>query len=246
LDSGAVAKVEHESTPPRLEFRDVRRHFEVGDEVVRAVDGVSLRIEAGEMVALYGPSGSGKSTLLSIAAALERPDGGGVFVKGVDVTELSEREASLYRMHVLGWVGQESDLIDGASAVENAAFKMVSAGRQVLQARREAASLLKAVGFGQRLDQRAETLSMGERQRVMIARALSMDPQVVLADEPTGNLDSRRTHEILDLLRATTHDRQMATLVVTHDAQAQEYADRVYTLRDGVLLDFRTERGPGR
>jgi putative ABC transport system ATP-binding protein len=235
-------KVDPDSATPLLEFRDVRRYFELGDEVVRAVDGVSLRIEAGEMVALYGPSGSGKSTLLNIAAALERPDAGGVFVNGVDVTKLSEREASSYRMHLLGWVGQESDLIDGATAVENAAFKMVSAGRQVLQARREAASLLKVVGFGQRLGQRAETLSMGERQRVMIARALSMAPQVVLADEPTGNLDSGRTHEILDLLRSMTHERQMATLVVTHDVQAMDYADKVYSLTDGVLRDVEPER----
>jgi putative ABC transport system ATP-binding protein len=206
---------------------------------------VSLRIEAGEMVALYGPSGSGKSTLLNIAAALERPDAGGVFVNGLDVTKLSEKDASRYRMHLLGWVGQETDLIDGASAIENAAFKLVSAGRPILQARREAAALLKAVGFGQRLDQRSETLSMGERQRVMIARALSMSPQVLLADEPTGNLDSRRTHEIFDLLRTTTHERQMATLVVTHDAQAQDYADTLYTLRDGVLDVLQPEQAPG-
>jgi ABC-type lipoprotein export system ATPase subunit len=168
-----------------------------------------------------------------------------VLVNGLDVTKLSEKDASRYRMHLLGWVGQETDLIDGASAIENAAFKMVSAGRPILQARREAAALLKSVGFGQRLDQRAETLSMGERQRVMIARALSMSPQVVLADEPTGNLDSRRTHEIFDLLRTKTHERRMATLVVTHDAQAQDYADTVYALRDGVLKDLQPEQAPG-
>jgi putative ABC transport system ATP-binding protein len=173
-----------------LEFRSVHRHFRVGGEVVRAVDGVSLRIEAGEMVALYGPSGSGKSTLLRIAAGIEPADAGGVFVRGVDVTTLPERLASDYRMNTLGWVDQQSDLIDGASAVDNAAFKLLCAGRRLRSARREAASLLEAVGFGQRLDQRAETLSMGERQRVMIARALSMKPQVLLADEPTGNLDS--------------------------------------------------------
>jgi putative ABC transport system ATP-binding protein len=245
-DRAPFLAAEQDNATPLLEFRDVRRHFEIGDEVVRAVDGVSLRIDAGELVALYGPSGSGKSTLLNIAAALERPGAGGVFVNGVDVTKLSEKDASRYRMHLLGWVGQESDLIDGASAVENAAFKLICAGHPVLQARRDAASLLKAVGFGQRLGQRAETLSMGERQRVMIARALSMDPQVVLADEPTGNLDSRRTHEIFDLLRTMTHERRMATLIVTHDVQARDYADEVYTLKDGVLHDFEPERSPDR
>jgi putative ABC transport system ATP-binding protein len=228
-----------------LEFCDVRKHFEVGGDLVRAVDGVSLRIDAGELVALYGPSGSGKSTLLNIAAGMERADGGAVLVGGVDVTTLSEKQAADYRMHVLGWVNQESDLLDSASAIDNAAFKLICAGRPLRQARRDAAALLQAVGFGHRMSQRAETLSMGERQRVMIARALSMDPRVVLADEPTGNLDSRRTHEILSLLQTTTHDRRMATLLVTHDEHAMGYADKVYTLRDGVLHEAGPERMSG-
>jgi putative ABC transport system ATP-binding protein len=239
--TGAVrASTGADPPDPALELRDVRRHFRIGDEVVRAVDGVSLRIDAGVMVALYGPSGSGKSTLLRIAAGIEPADAGGVFAGGVDITTLTDRQASDYRMHTLGWVDQQSDLIDGASAVDNAAFKLLCAGRRLRSARREAASLLTAVGFGQRLDQRAETLSMGERQRVMIARALSMAPRVLLADEPTGNLDSRRTHEILDLLRAMTHERRMATLLVTHDEQAVDYADKVYVLKDGLLHDGRT------
>jgi putative ABC transport system ATP-binding protein len=237
----------HAAQPPAaavLEFREVRRHFAIGDEVVRAVDGVSLQIDSGVLVALYGPSGSGKSTLLRIAAGIETADDGAVLVDGVDVTALSAREASDYRMNVLGWVGQESDLIDGATAIDNAAFKLICAGRKVREARRAAASLLDAVGFSQRLEQRAETLSMGERQRVMIARALSMDPRVVLADEPTGNLDSRRTHQVLQLLRATTHQRGMATLLVTHDEHAMEYADKVYALQDGVLRELPTEQRP--
>lgn len=230
--------------PPLLEFRGVRKHYRSGDEVVRAVDGVSLTVDAGELVALYGPSGSGKSTLLRIAAGIEPPDGGGVFVKGRDVTALSGQDAADYRMYVLGWINQESDLLDGASALDNAATKQLVAARSLRRARRSVAPLLEELGLGQRLGHRADTLSMGERQRVMIARALSLDPQVVLADEPTGSLDSRRSHEVLGLLQEATRARQMATLLVTHDEHAVVYADRVYTLQDGVLYDAGPEAVP--
>jgi putative ABC transport system ATP-binding protein len=223
------------SSPPLLEFRDVRKYYRTAGETVHAVDGVSLTVEAGELVALYGPSGSGKSTLLRIAAGIDAPDSGGVFVKGRDITALSDKDAAQYRMYVLGWVNQTSDLLDGASALDNAATKQLVAAGSLRQARRLVAPLLEELGLGQRLRHRVDTLSMGERQRVMIARALSVDPQVVLADEPTGNLDSRRTHEILGLLQAQTRTRQMATLLVTHDEHAIAYADKVYTLQDGVL-----------
>jgi putative ABC transport system ATP-binding protein len=228
-----------ETTPrsgsPLLEFRDVHKHYRSGSEVVRAVDGVSFTVGAGELVALYGPSGSGKSTLLRIAAGIDAPDSGGVFVNGRDITVLSDRDAAQYRMYVLGWINQASDLLDGASALDNAAVKQLVAVRSLRRARRNVAPLLEELGLGQRLKHRADTLSMGERQRVMIARALSVDPRVVLADEPTGSLDTRRSHEVLALLRDATHTRQMATLLVTHDEHAIAYADRVYTLQDGVL-----------
>ncbi|HMJ33887.1 MAG TPA: ABC transporter ATP-binding protein [Baekduia sp.] len=212
--------------------------------MVRAVDGLSLTVDAGELVALYGPSGSGKSTLLRIAAAIEPPDAGGVFVKGRDVTALSDKDASDYRMYVLGWINQDSDLLDGASALDNAATKQLVAVRSLRRARRSVAPLLEELGLGLRLEHRADTLSMGERQCVVIARALSLDPQVVLADEPTGSLDTRRSHDVLGLLRAATHARQMATLLVTHDEHAIAYADKVYTLQDGVLRDCGPEAVP--
>jgi putative ABC transport system ATP-binding protein len=234
----AAIRMEHDPALPVLELRDLRRHFHVGDEVVRAVDGVSLAIDAGTVVALYGPSGSGKSTLLRIAAGAEPADSGTVCVGGIDVAALSERDAATYRMHLLGWIDQEPNLIDGGTALDNAAFKLLCAGWSLRDARREATALLAAVGFSQRDRQRADTLSMGERQRVMIARALSLGPRVLLADEPTGNLDTVRTHEVLSLLRAVTHERGMATLLVTHDEAAAEYADRVYHLQDGVLSEL--------
>jgi putative ABC transport system ATP-binding protein len=187
------------------------------------------------MVALYGPSGSGKSTLLRLLAAIERPDAGTIIVDGTDVTAMDERRAAEFRMNVLGWIGQESDLVDGASPVDNAAFKLICAGMKVRDARRRALDALDAVGLAVRRGQTAETLSLGERQRVMIARALSLNPRVLLADEPTGNLDTERTRQVLDLLRTVTHRRGMATILVTHDERAQEYADLVYTLSDGAL-----------
>jgi putative ABC transport system ATP-binding protein len=223
--------------PPLLELRDVRKRYRSGQEFVHAVDGVSLSVEAGELVALFGPSGSGKSTVLRIAAGIEVPDSGGVYVDGEEVSGLSPRDAARYRMHTLGFINQESDLLDGATALDNAATKLVVTTGSWRRARRSVVPLLEGLGLGARLEHRAETLSTGERQRVMIARALSLNPRVLLADEPTGSLDSNRSREVLALLQSETHARGMATVLVTHDLHAIAYADKVYTLQDGVLQD---------
>jgi putative ABC transport system ATP-binding protein len=219
-----------------LEFRDVMKQYRAGGQVVRAVDGVSLEIAPGELVALFGPSGSGKSTLLMIAASVLPPDSGGVYVNGRDVTGLLPREAAAYRMRELGFISQDVELLGGASAVTNAALKLYGMGMRTKAADRRVAKMLEEVGLGARLKHRPDQMSMGERQRVMIVRALSTDPRVVLADEPTGALDSERTADVLGLLRAVTTERSIATLLVTHDAQAAGYADHVYTLRDGMLV----------
>lgn len=229
-----------------LELRELVKHYVSGSEVVRAVDGVSLRIAPGELVALFGPSGSGKSTLLMMAAAVLRPDSGAVLVGGRDVTALSERDAADYRMHELGFVRQSVELLGGASALDNAAIKLLGSGTGARAARRRVAPLLAALGLDHRLDHRPEQLSMGERQRVMIARALSTEPSVLLADEPTGSLDSHRKHETLGLLREMIGQRGIGTLLVTHDAQAVAYADRVLTLEDGVLHDRLPQDAPVR
>jgi len=220
-----------------LELSELVKRFPVGDaEPVSAVDGVSLSIAAGELVALYGPSGSGKSTLLMMAAAVLRPDSGSVLVAGRDVSRLSAGEAARYRMHELGFIRQSLDLIPGASALDNAAVKLLGKPASVREARRKVEPLLRRLGLSERLGHRAEQLSMGERQRVMIARALSTEPKVVLADEPTGSLDSERGAEVLSMLRDLCHARGIAVLLVTHDPEAAAYADRVETLRDGRLL----------
>jgi putative ABC transport system ATP-binding protein len=220
-----------------LELSELVKHYRMGeDEAVRAVDGVSLSIEPGELVALYGPSGSGKSTLLLLIAALLRPDSGRVLLDGREVSALSEDEGARYRLHELGYVDQSLDLLPGARVIENAAIKLWLTDAR--HAERRVKPLLERLGLGERLHHRPHQLSMGERQRVMIARALSTDPKLVLADEPTGNLDTRRGREVLELLRELCRERQMAVLLVTHDPQAVVFADRTHMLSDGRLVNY--------
>ncbi|MDO8187279.1 ABC transporter ATP-binding protein [Conexibacter sp. JD483] len=218
-----------------LELDGLTKHFQSPDgEVVRAVDEVSLSVSAGEIVALYGPSGSGKTTLLKLVAALLPPDAGKVVVNGCEVSGLSGREAAAFRLTEVGLIRQTADFVPGASAIDNAAFKLLGRYR-IKEARHRVEQLMGELGLGERLTHRGSQLSGGERQRVMIARALAIDPALVLADEPTGNLDSRRSEEVLRLLRRLSHERRTATILVTHDPLAARYADRVLELHDGRL-----------
>jgi putative ABC transport system ATP-binding protein len=226
-----------------LELRELVKHYPaVGGEPVRAVDGVSLSVSPGEMVALYGPSGSGKTTLLLMVAALLEPTGGAVLVNGRDVSSLTEQEASRYRLSELGFVRQNFDLLPGVSAIDNAVLKLLKNVRW-REAHSRVRPLLERLGLGERLEHRAEMLSMGERQRVMIARALSTEPRLLLADEPTGSLDSQRSSEVLELLRELCRERDVAIVLVSHDPLAASYADRVLALRDGQLIDYDPVQG---
>lgn len=220
-----------------LELREVVKHYAAGDEVVRAVDGVSLTVAPGELVALYGPSGSGKTTLLLIAAALLELDSGSVSFAGRDISRLSARASAHYRRDEVGFVFQSFHLLAGASTINNAALKLMAGGPSLREAKEIVRPWLERVGLGHRLDQRAGQLSMGERQRVAIARALAGNPRLLLADEPTGSLDSHRTQEVLQLLRDLCREQRIPCLLVTHDLRAQRFADRVLTLRDGHLVD---------
>jgi putative ABC transport system ATP-binding protein len=225
-----------------LELRDLVKHYPaVGGELVRAVDGVTLSVGAGEMVALYGPSGSGKTTLLLMVATLLAPTSGEVWIAGRDVSSLSEREASHFRLSQLGFIRQNFDLLPGVTAIDNAVLKLLKSVRW-REAHRQITPLLERLGLGGRLTHRAETLSMGERQRVMIARALSTEPTLLLADEPTGSLDTQRSREVLELLRELCRERQVAVVLVSHDPHAAGYADRVFALRDGKLSDYQPEQ----
>jgi putative ABC transport system ATP-binding protein len=217
-----------------LELVELVKHYENAGEPVRAVDGVSLSVNTGEMIALYGPSGSGKTTLLLMIAALLAPSRGSVLVAGRDITTLPERAASRFRLLELGFIRQSFDLMPGVSAIDNAVLKLL-ASRRWREAHQEIEPLMDRLGLSGRLQHHSETLSMGERQRVMIARALSTQPRLLLADEPTGSLDSARSKEVLALLRELARERAVTVVLVSHDPLAAEYADRVLTLRDGRL-----------
>jgi putative ABC transport system ATP-binding protein len=220
-----------------LELREVVKHFPSGTETIRAVDGVSLTISAGEFVALYGPSGSGKTTLLMLAAALSTPDSGSVAFDGKLLSELSERDSALYRRRDVGFILQAFHLMPHTSALDNATIKLTGGGYNLREGRLRAMPWLERVGMAARAEHTPEELSMGERQRIAIARALANDPRLILADEPTGNLDSKRSHEVMALLRDICHERGIPTLLVTHDRDAAQFVDRVHTLRDGHLED---------
>jgi putative ABC transport system ATP-binding protein len=225
-----------------LELRELIKHYRVGDgEPIRAVDGVSMSVAAGEFVALYGPSGSGKTTLLELVAGLQRPDEGAVLLEGRDIFALSRHEIDEYRLRQLGIIGQPHNLIPGARAVENASLKLWLSNKR--DARRTIEPLLERLGLGARLLHRTEQLSMGERQRVLIAMALATDPKLVLADEPTGTLDTQRTREVLGLLRELCRERSAAVILATHDPQAAAFADQVHELRDGRLGEYRPDHG---
>jgi putative ABC transport system ATP-binding protein len=227
-----------------LRLSEVVKHYPSGGETVRAVDGVSLQIAPGELVALYGPSGSGKTTLLLLAAGLMDPDAGEVTFDGRDLADMSARESAAYRLNDVGFIFQSFHLMPGASALDNALIKLPVSGHTLREARAMTEPWLVRVGLGQRLDHRPHQLSMGERQRVAIARALVGEPSLLLADEPTGNLDSARTKEILELLRDVCHEREIPGLLVTHDSEAMSYVDRTITLRDGRLLNGAYEELP--
>jgi ABC-type lipoprotein export system ATPase subunit len=219
-----------------LELESVVKHYSGSGEQVRAIDGVSLRVETGEMVALMGPSGSGKSTLLLLVGGLVAADAGTIRFAGRDLASLGEEARSQYLQRDVGFIYQSFPLLPRVKVVENAAIKLLLGGVGMREAKARAIPWLERVGLGARLEHTPEQLSGGERQRVAIARALAGEPKLVLADEPTGNLDSSRSREIVDLLRTVAHERGATVLLVTHDLEAASAADRTLSLRDGRLV----------
>ncbi len=219
-----------------LELDGVIKHYRGGEERVRAIDGVSASIAPGEMLALLGPSGSGKTTLLLLIAALLRADAGTIRYRGHDIASFSERQASEYLLRDVGFIFQSFRLMPRVSALENASRKLLIGGGGARQSQARALPWLERVGLADRLGHTPERLSGGERQRVAIARALAPEPGLILADEPTGNLDSARGREIVELLRLVAREREACVLLVTHDSEIATIADRCCTLHDGKLL----------
>jgi len=220
-----------------VETRDLAKHYTMGQALVRALDGVSLTVERGEFLGLLGTSGSGKSTLLNLIAGLDRPTSGTVTVFDRNLGAMSRPELSLHRRKMVGMIFQSFNLIPTMTAGENVALAMMFAG--VARAERDgrARELLEQVGLGGRQLHRPKELSGGEQQRVSIARALANDPEILLADEPTGNLDSRTAREILALLQVLNESGKRTILLVTHDAAiASRCAQRTITLLDGRIV----------
>jgi putative ABC transport system ATP-binding protein len=217
-----------------LELADVAMHHKLGHVTVPALDGVTLSVGLGEFAALYGPSGSGKTTLLNLIVGLTiKPTRGTITVDGRDIAKMSRGEADEYRLRMLGLVGSHEVLQPGAQAIRAASIRLRLTDRHDPET--AVAPLLVRLGLGERLRHRVEQLSMGERQRVVIALALSTGPKLVLADEPTGNLDVENGRLVLGLLRDLCHERNVALLLATHDPEAAAFADQIVELRDGRL-----------
>jgi ABC-type lipoprotein export system ATPase subunit len=218
---------------PVIEFRDVRKIHAQGHRDVVALDGVSLRIDAREFIAIMGPSGSGKSSLLHLAGGLDIPSSGEVLIRGEATSRMEDTALTLLRRRQIGFVFQFFNLIPSLNIVQNASLPALLGGGRADEVRSRASDLLKRLGLEKRLDHSPEELSGGEMQRVAIARALITDPPIVLADEPTGNLDTATGVEILKILQEIARERTV--VIVTHDERAAAYGTRMIHLRDGKL-----------
>lgn len=217
-----------------LEFDGVSKDYSGPGETVHAVRDVSVTAASGEFITLLGPSGSGKSTLLLLAAGIIAPDDGCICFKGEDISQLDERSSARFRRSHLGFVFQHFNLMPG-TALDNVALPLRLDGWHPRDALKRAAEMLDAVGLGQRVDHSTRHLSGGERQRVAIARALAGAPELILADEPTGNLDSERGHRVMQMLQNLCCERGVSVILVSHDPRATSYADRTLLMRDGHL-----------
>ena len=218
-----------------IELAGITRVFSVGGQEVRALAGIDEQIATGEHVAIMGPSGSGKSTLLNILGCLDRPTAGSYRLDGREVGDLTEVELTAVRRHRIGFVFQFFHLVPRLTALENVELPMLFAGLGRGERRARATELLAAVGLADRADNRPEQLSGGERQRVALARSTAMRPQLLLADEPTGNLDSASGAQVLDLLEGSNR-QGLTLLVVTHDPNVARRASRVLLMRDGAIV----------
>jgi lipoprotein-releasing system ATP-binding protein len=221
---------------PILELRNIAKAFTQASGILPILTDVSLVVRPGEMVALVGPSGSGKSTLLHIAGLLDRPSAGAVWVKGRDCSGLPDSERSRLRRELLGFVYQYHHLLPEFSALENVMMPQMVGGKPYRAAKKTAQDLLDALGLKERATHRPSRLSGGEQQRVAIARALVNHPALVLADEPTGNLDTENSNAVLDILRDINRRLGQTILMITHNPEAAAFADRTVTMRDGRIV----------
>ena len=218
-----------------IKLSDIRKIYTIGDSTVAALDGVSIHIKKGEFAAIMGPSGSGKSTLMNILGCLDRPTTGSYILDGEEVAKLSDDDLAITRNKKIGFVFQNFNLLSRISALENVALPLIYAGVDRTTRLKRATELLVSVGLGERMDHLPNELSGGQRQRVAIARALVNDPRILMADEPTGNLDTKSSIEIMGLF-GELHQQGKTIILVTHEPDIAEYAQRQLTVRDGKIV----------
>ena len=225
-----------------VETKNLRKVYRTGDEKVVALDNIDLTIEQGQVCCILGTSGSGKSTLLNQLAGLEKPTRGTVKIKGELISKMSEKQLAVFRQKHIGFVFQSYNLIQGMTAVENVAMPLMF--RRVSRKKREEAAreMLKQVGLGERMDHRPNEMSGGQQQRVGIARAFVTNPEVVFADEPTGNLDTKTTKEVMEMFLRFAREKGTTIILVTHDRSLAEYCDRIVTISDGRIISNEDHR----
>ncbi|MDO5047952.1 MAG: ABC transporter ATP-binding protein [Anaerococcus sp.] len=218
-----------------IEIRNLKKYYKVGSTIIRALDGVDLNIEKGEFVALLGTSGSGKSTLLNMLAGLERPSKGHISYGKLDLTQLSEDEITKFRNLNIGFVFQSYNLLPHLSAWENVSLPLTFKGLSKSDRKKEAYKILKQVGLEGRMNNKPSELSGGQQQRVSIARAFVGNPPIIFADEPTGNLDTKTSFEVMSLIKEITSKNNQTFIMVTHDEEMTDFADKTLFMRDGKL-----------
>lgn len=234
LYSKAVGR--HPEQNPVIKVRHLRKVYHMGEEKIVALDRVSLDIYKGEIICLLGTSGSGKSTFLNMLAGLEKPSKGEVYFSQIPVHTLDEEQITLFRQKNIGFIFQAYHLLPTLTALENVAIPLAFKGVSLKERTEKAKYYLERVGIGALLGRKPAQMSGGQQQRVGIARALTVDPKIIFADEPTGNLDSRSTREVLDLIYKIVREKQQILILVTHDPKLAQYADVVVTLRDGNII----------
>ncbi len=222
-----------------VKTEDVVKEYRMGSNVLRALDGINIEIERGEYISLMGPSGSGKSTLFNMIGALDRPSEGQVYIDGQNMSNLSQRQIAAFRCHRVGYIFQSYNLLNVRTAHGNVTLPMIFAGIPDKQRNEKAEKLLDKVGLGDRMYHLPDELSGGQRQRVAIARALANDPSIILADEPTANLDTITGREIIDLIKQLNIEQGVTVISATHDLKMLDVSDRIVDIRDGLVERIR-------
>ncbi len=228
-----------------IEMKNITKMYEMGTQVVHALRGVDLTIDAGEFVAIMGPSGSGKSTLMNMLGCLDSPSGGIYRLDGIDVSDMSSDDRSRVRNRRIGFVFQQFNLLPRTTALKQVALPLMYSGVPRGDRLEKARQALRLMGLGDRMDHRPDELSGGQQQRVAIARALVNDPAIILADEPTGALDTRTGEEILGIFEQLNREKGITIIMITHDPEIAEHANRSIWIRDGLIQEEAQEMGHG-